>query len=141
MIRHSVLAFIFCFLFVLISKGQRDNGIDDCGLLEKFMNDRAVKKYLFSHPFEGFFLSNRSKYFKSCSSITIDGKKHQTNDSLGVFHNDKYCYPVSIYVSKDDENTLRIALDWVPYEEGLIITAKMKHNKYVITDVNRVSTD
>ena len=124
--------------------------LHDCRLLERVMNDSAVKKYLFAHNFNGFF--NEHSSFNNCRTLNIAGKNYAMNDSIqmerwvsviydSISQTALSYYPVSFYAFKNTKDVIGINLDWIPYEHGLQIILENKNGKYVVAKVYPVLTD
>jgi len=130
--RIIFLLLTFYFGSVIFCEAQTNNDLNDCGLLEKIMNDTSVKKILYSRRhFLGF--RNESGYFQNCKSLNIDGKEYKISGSIEA--NSLDYVPVDIYIP--DRNFNFFVLEWVPMEQAAVFDVKKKNGKYIIS-LNRI---
>lgn len=127
--RLVFLVIFFCFGTVTFSIAQVDCSLNDCGLLEKVMNDTAVKKFLYSREhFLGF--RNASRYFQNCKSLKINGKEYTVSDSVEANSLDYIAVDIIIPETKAFNFFI---LEWTPMEQAAAFVVKKKKNKYIVT--------
>ena len=133
---------LFCLLFLvfcrtLASFGQNSDALlNNCGLLEKIVNDSAVKSYLFTR--EHFIsLQNFSTHFQNCDAVLINGKKYSVYDSTaremtsGYLAVHMYVRTYSeMYQGQENKNIFFVILDYVPQEQGALIKVEKVHGVY-----------